>query len=394
MKKLNIHLITQLSGFPFDGAAASRITMIGKALDEVGCSFNVYTCNAIVNKFNTESSGFYENIRFVYLYGSINQNNSKIIRVFLTLKGLMKLIPIMNKMKPDNDVVYIYANLNVYNIIIMVLCKINHLKIVQEINEWYPDELKNKIEKKIIGGSILRWSDGAIVISKFIYNKVLLFNPRIKTLLLPVLADSLINSKINQICVDKKYFFWMGQVDGYIQDVLFIINAIGEVNKRSLITNFYICGDYSLNSEKIIKEEIKNLGLKDDQIRLLGYISESDLNQYINGAFGFIIPLWNNDRSKARFPTKIAFFMSAGKPIITCQIGEPGLLLKDFENVLFYNPGDIIDLSNKIELLLKDKKLYNLLSGNSVKFANEVFNYKVYSSKLKSFFYEVIKKER
>ncbi|MBK6285945.1 MAG: glycosyltransferase [Draconibacterium sp.] len=290
------------------------------------------------------------------------------------------------KFSKNDDIVYSYNHGNLFNVYIILLCKLFNIKLVQEINEWYHNDLNRKLEKRIIEGPLVKKSNGAFVISETIEKKALAINPNLKLLKIPVLEDfsRSWNVEVEQKA-SEKYCFWMGDVDGYQNDVFFILKACSEVNRMGIPLHFNISGPCNNDTLNRIKEIANQFDYPPHFIKLLGYISEEELNTYCNNAFLFVVPLWDDERSKSRFPTKIASFMRASKPIITCNIGEISNLLTDMVNVLYYQEGDFKDLALKIKRLFDDNELYERISNESYSFASKYFNYLSYSNKIKLF---------
>lgn len=385
---MRINLITDLSGFPNGTATAKRINLLGKSLLSSGFVFKVFTNGIQFDPYNTKIEGYVDEIFFEYLHKKyITKKLSKSTKIWFYLIGCVNLFGVFRKFDRRNDIVYSYNHGNLFNVYIILLCKLFKIKLVQEINEWFHNDLNKGLEKRIMEGPLIKQSNGAIVISDAIKRNVLKINPNIKLLKIPVLEDfSQTKFDGNQIKNTEKYCFWMGDVNGYQKDVLFIIKACGEVYKSGLAINFYVSGPYSNITLSRIEEVANQYNFPIQNIKMLGYISEVALNEYCRNAFLFIVPLWNDERSKSRFPTKIATFMQVGKPVISCNIGEIANLLTDSQNVLLYSEGDHFDLAKKIVRLFDDQDLYEKLAKESYDFASKHFNYLSYSENLKLFF--------
>jgi glycosyltransferase involved in cell wall biosynthesis len=388
---LRIHLITYLSGFPFGTAAANRIYMMGKAIMESGNEFRVYTNNIFSDDLNEETNGIYKGIPFRNLHGNTRPIKSRIIRSLLFLKGFIRFLLIIRKFDPENDIIYIYAHGfgSFFTMLLLLICKISGLKTVQEINEWYHNDLNKHIEKIFVEGPILKLSTGAIVISENINGKVKSINPEIETLVIPVLGEPFCYEN-NHETDFSPYCFWMGLADTYLNDILLIIQACAKTWKKGYPIKLIICGPYKNSTLKKIENELISNGYPGTNIKMTGYVDDQSLIKYYLNAYCFIIPLWNTERSSSRFPTKMAAFMFSQKPLITCKIGEPGNILLNDENVLFFEPGDPDSLSGKIDKLFTDKALYDKLGQNASEFANQNFHYSNYSAKLNMFFKKLI----
>jgi glycosyltransferase involved in cell wall biosynthesis len=295
-------------------------------------------------------------------------------------------------MKPKQDIVYIYAHGYgfIFNLLVLFMCRRFKIKVVQEINEWYHNDIGLKIDKYFTEGPILKLSTGAIAISENIDSILSKINSNLKTIVIPVLGEPFIEEQSTIDINIARYCFWMGLVDGYIEDIIFIIKACGIAYQKGHRFTFVISGSYSLESMDRIFIEASLSGFPEKNIRLLGYISDAEMKNYCLNAYFYIIPLWETERSASRFATKMAIFMFCGKPLISCKIGAPGKLLNDGENVLFYQPGNMNDLSEKITNLLEDKKLYDKLCVNAYNFAMRNFFYKNYATALRDFFENIV----
>jgi glycosyltransferase involved in cell wall biosynthesis len=382
---MKVNLITIQSGFPFGTANAKRINLLGKAIIASGNSFRVFTNSIEFNKFNSMLKGDHEGIPFEYLHQrQIKSGLSKSLKISYFFTGIFRLIGILKNLDKNNDVVYSYNHGTLFNYYLIVLCKFFRLKLIQEINEWYHNDLNRKLERYIVEGPLVKKSDAAVVISETIERRVLEINPNLKVLQIPVLEDfSKSTLKYETVGSTTKYCFWMGDVIGYLHDVLFITKALGEVYKTGVSLEFFISGPSNDESLSQVVETAIQFGFPAENIKLLGYLDEVELNRYCRDAYFFVVPLWDDERSKSRFPTKIASFMQAGKPVISCRLGEISNLLTDRENILFYKEGNYIDLADKIGELVEDKDLYDKISTNSSQFAIEKFNYMSYKNELK-----------
>src|SRR5690606_1357865 len=107
---------------------------------------------------------------------------------------------IFRKFDKKIDIVYSYNHGNLFNVYIIFLCKLFKIRLVQEINEWFHNDLNKKLEKRIMEGPLVKHCDGAIVISDAIKKNVLKINSNIKLLKIPILEDfSLTNFDENHI---------------------------------------------------------------------------------------------------------------------------------------------------------------------------------------------------
>jgi glycosyltransferase involved in cell wall biosynthesis len=96
--------------------------------------------------------------------------------------------------------------------------------------------------------------------------------------------------------------------------------------------------------ENELRQAVREQALERN-IKLLGYVSQAELDGLMLNAEGLMAPLNDTIADRARCPSKIPMYMMAGRPIITCKIGEAWEYLR--ESGRYYVPGDVGSLTNQ-----------------------------------------------
>ncbi|RYE40437.1 MAG: glycosyltransferase, partial [Sphingobacteriales bacterium] len=351
-RQVQIICLCPAIGFPFGQAATNRISLIGKAVVEGGGNFSVWHYGTSPNELNKEKNGNWNGINFSYLCGRVKRPSNKLQRLFVHFIGIAKLFYklILLSTWKQRPIVYMDLQGNGLNIPITLLCKILSLKTVQEVNEWWPEVRgRSRIISFQYRHIMFRYSAGSFVISKEIEHRILTstsYNKTHQLFFLPVLAEP-VHFRRNDLQQSARgtYIFWCGMVDGYIKDVLFIIDAFSVLLKKDATIKLIIGGKYTARSEQTLIERLAHLSIPVENFILTGYISEEQLLEYIHMASVLVAPMWNDVRSSTRFPTKLGMFAFSGRPIVTSPVGELTEYFMDEENCLFYEASDSISLS-------------------------------------------------
>jgi glycosyltransferase involved in cell wall biosynthesis len=141
------------------------------------------------------------------------------------------------------------------------------------------------------------------------------------------------------------------QPGGYL---LYFGRLSREKGVRTLITAFqnlrtpgiplYIAGD---GPERKDVEQIASQR-KNNEIKFMGYLTTEPLRKAIDSARAIILPSeWYENA-----PMAILESFSRGKPVIGANIGGIPELIDDGVNGYLFEPGNAIDLRNKLELFL------------------------------------------
>lgn len=146
-----------------------------------------------------------------------------------------------------------------------------------------------------------------------------------------------------------------------------IIKSIKILKDRGIFINAKFVGQSFHGGIDRLKEFSKNLGVE-DQIEYMGYLTRPELDDFLSHADIFVMP------TKAEgLPRVIIEAMAKGLPAITSPVsGNPELVSNHF----LVNYDDVYTLADRIEELIKDKKLYELTSKenfmNSLKYEASV----------------------
>ncbi len=397
---INVNCICDGISFPFGEATNQRIIMIGKAILLKGNSFRVFVnCKRPRNPLNTNRSGVYENIPFQHLNTSLEIGLPKWKNAIdYYIVGFYNAFKVVRSLGRDkNNIIYLYSQGSLFNAYISFLAFLFKVPVVQEVNEW-PEDL-DKFENFVYESVMFRWAKGAISISDTITAKINKYKPqgkKINMMLMPILADKNawakknlngnghVNGHVNGSI--NKTFLWCGQVDGYLRDVLLILKAYAKFNAVTPGYKIVICGKYKTSTEAAINKTMAELNLSRDNVVLTGYLSDEMLFEQCKTATGLISPLWNDQRSSARFPTKIASYLFASRPVLTCKMGETGKYLVDKENALFFEPGDYVGLSGLMEFCINEKAIADTIGKQGSALAEAQFDFRRHADRLNDFF--------
>lgn len=392
---MTVNCICDGISFPHGEATNNRIMMIGKAIALNGNEFKVFVnCKRNRNPLNKNVKGVFENISFRHLNQSLEMRlplwRNAIGYYLIGFFNAFMLIRSLNRIK--GNIIHLYSHGTFFNAFVSFFAHVYNVPVVQEVNEW-TEEVDGDFWTSIIYKWVMfRWANGAIVISDHITSQIKEHqNPEKETELIrvPVLADKE-DWQEEKIRINKS-FVWCGLIDGYIKDVLFMIKAFSFLSTQYPEHRLIICGKYKPETEIRIKGFMANLNMDFRSVVLTGYISNTQLFKYCKSATALLSPLWDDQRSIARFPTKIASFLLSSRPVITCDIGEVGKMLSHNKNALFFEPGNKKDLAKKMELLITQSETANQIGKQGQIFAEEHFDYRAYGHKLNEFFSLILK---
>jgi len=142
---------------------------------------------------------------------------------------------------------------------------------------------------------------------------------------------------------------------GYFDSVTWLIRCCAIAFKRVEGLKLVLVGSLTDSLRLRLLGEIRAAGLPEDRVIPTGYVSRQELWTLYAGAVALLAPLDSSERSRARFPWKIAEYLAAGRPVITNGVGEIPRYFTDGENALVARPDDEEDFASKIELVAKNR---------------------------------------
>jgi len=373
-------------GFPSGPATANRILYIGQSFVEGGIPFTVWHYGLSPTKFNTHVKGEINGIRYEYLSGKSFSTGNRLTRNLWNLKGILVLFyRLLFKLAFKKNVrLYLFLHGHFLNSIIPVVSRLVNIRVIQEINEWWPD-IRSKMSDRIAYKSTMfKWSNGAIVISDYIQKKI--ENKRkdadFKTIRIPVLAEPGITVNGYTKNNGLPYLFWCGSVNAYQEDVEFLLRGFAKLlhqHPEQVTLKLIIAGGINESVKKKFVDLGEELNLDAGNVLFKGFVSDEELHALIHHAQIQLLPLWNDERSKTRFPTKMASYAFSGRPVLAGKVGEIVPLFTDSLNIKYYEPGNLDDFVSALNTLLKKPEMADQIGKNAMEVAKANFDYRVYA---------------
>lgn len=144
----------------------------------------------------------------------------------------------------------------------------------------------------------------------------------------------------------------------------YFVEAARILKSRGLNFKFLIAG--TGDTEEAIREQIKSENLE-DRVKLLGFVSDMEplmnvMDVQVNCSFG----------TEA---TSLALLegMSLGKPAVVTDFGGNPGVIKDGENGYLIPTHNSELLADRLEVLFKDKVIYDKISDSAIKIYNKTF---------------------
>lgn len=146
-----------------------------------------------------------------------------------------------------------------------------------------------------------------------------------------------------------------------------VISALVNIKKKKGITyRVKIVGDPT--KDKILWEKMEPLlgQIGVENYCITGRYKYNELKSHLDDVKVGVIPLLNLEKFRNNMATKQFEFMAAGMSIVASDL-PPQRIFLDESTTVFYEPGNVDQLAEKIDSLLKDKAKLQLMSNNARK---------------------------
>lgn len=265
--------------------------------------------------------------------------------------------------------------------LIYLLCKKYKISVIVHLHgskfkKWY-DLCNNKTRLKI--RKFLREVSAVIVLGDN-WNKVIKkIEPNTRTLILS-----------NTVKVSRKRVEWRSPFNIIYLGVLIkrkgifdLLAAISKVKNDGFEKiNCIIAG--SGKEEKKLKERVSELNLE-DCVTFTGWIAGENKKKLLLKSQMMILPSYNEG-----LPISILEAISVGMPVIATKVGDISSAVIDGKNGFLFVPGDVNKLTEDIETIIQNKKLYSKMVTYSKKIAVDNFSDSQYFTRICDLYKSVI----
>ncbi len=125
--------------------------------------------------------------------------------------------------------------------------------------------------------------------------------------------------------------------------------------------------------------------LHEGRILALGYLPRDRLLAEYDKAAALLIPLHDDARSRARFPSKVGEYLAAARPVVTTDVGEVSTYLTDGETAFVASALDVGAFAAKISEVLSDPDRAARVGSAGRHVAEMSFDYALYGRPLRAF---------
>lgn len=386
--RLHIGVLTGRTPYPNGMAATQRIHLMARAMAEAGAAVNVWVggLDGWAEARNRDASGGKDKIPYEYLLGKTQASNHKLRRIIdrFMLAWVARRRMTAAARGQVLDGLYFYtpcSKLDFERLVVRTQAKKMKFPVVIDLCErpWTLRSKKSLGERLV---SPLWGANGVICISQFLMNWVRQENKRtgrnVHHLHVPILTDT---NEIEPAAHPPtcKTVLFSGS-PAYEETLRFLLAAMEVVWATHADCQLVITGGATVDT---LEPAEKGRG---GRIRCTGFVERKALLREYSAASVLAIPLFDDVRSHARFPTKLGEYLASGRPVVTNRVGEIPQFLEDGVSACVTEPGDTAAFGRAICRILDDPGSAQIMGRSGRHVAERHFHYANYSTKLCEFF--------
>ncbi len=161
------------------------------------------------------------------------------------------------------------------------------------------------------------------------------FRVRHPILRVPLLADPEDWADTDVFKATRPYAVLCADFDSYPEDARFAIRALATIPKLDL----HLVGKAEFRRDELLALAAR-CGSSERLVLEDQFVSDAALRARYRGARVLLAPLRDDDRSRARFPSKVADYLLSGRPVVSNTVGEVATYLQDGWSAFLAPPGD------------------------------------------------------
>ncbi len=380
------------AGFPIGLAGIQRMTLMGRALINAGCSVSVVNRIWAWNKdLKTDygKEGVHEGIHYMFTVESPFRPEGFFNRKFQRFMGLWNEFFYLKKLKNEgriDAVILSTMNFNdslrykIYSKVIGFPIAVNLVEMASALER--RSSLTLKIHNWLMENWLLKRLDGAMPISDNLcafYKEIAPSKPIMKV---PVICDYDSFSKIKKNTTES-YFLYCASIS-FMEVTEFVLKAYELMKNNEQIKLRLLIGGKDKTKIKRLQEEIA-LRFPNENVELFSNVPYQVLMELFTNAKALLIPLRHTLEDTARFPHKIGEYLATGNPIITTGVGEINTYFNDALNALISDEYDAEKFAAKMDYVVEnsDEVIQIGLQGKSLGLKN--FHFDNYGTRIKHF---------
>lgn len=388
-RALSVVIVGAWMRFPHGMADTSRARLLAQALHEAGARVRVL-CLQVSERpphvENKELRGLWRGVPYEYATWTTVRHESFVLRRLVAAwgwaHGAFRLIQLQRHGHLDVAYLWFWApRPSVQRYVMLALLHMLRVPVVAELNElpWSFSEGLAIWGRRL---SPLRGVTGVVSISAFLTDWALAEAPRgrVRVIEVPIVVD--VNEQSPAQYPEGDPIVVFAGSPAYDETIRFIYAAMKRVWMDVPQCRLVVTGTSPSDTSAtwLFKE---SGGLASDvRVTLTGYLARSDLLQLYGRAHALLIPLFDDDRSRARFPTKIGEYLAAARPVVTTAVGETTRYFEDNVNAVVCSPGDSALYGDRIVALLRNPELAASIGRRGRALATARFHYASHSEAL------------
>lgn len=178
----------------------------------------------------------------------------------------------------------------------------------------------------------------------------------------------------------------LGYLANFHTDERLLLEAFGEVCSQRPEVHLLAVGSDFEKSDPELHERIKG------RVHHVGRRPFSMIGSYLASADVLLLPLSDVLLNRARYPHKLSDYVAAGRPIVACEVGETGRLLRRF-GLGKLTPPTPGDFARGILEMLDRREQWQALGEQTRRGAEEHFNWDTMAERLFGFLGEKLRLE-
>jgi glycosyltransferase involved in cell wall biosynthesis len=387
-KQLQLGVLTGRTPYPQGLAATERIHLVARAMAEAGAKVRVWVdgLDRPPNIRNRQVAGERDGIAFEYLLGKTRESTHLLRLMFDRFAMAWAARRRMDGAARGGalDGLYFYTSavkLDFERFVVRAQARKHGFPVVLDLCEapWTLRPGSRLMERRI---SPLWGVNGVVCISRFLEDWVRQENRRtgreVRQLSVPILVD--VNEFTPAEAPPRGKTVLFAGSPAYGETLRYLLAAMEVVWQRHADCSLVITGGATAAT-------LGALAKRDGgRIRYAGYLERRALLEEYSASSVLAVPLFDDVRSHARFPTKIAEYLASGRPVVTNRVGEIPRFLEDGVSAQVPPPGDAAAFAAGISRLLDDPAEGQAMGRRGRQVAERHFHYANYGAKLCEFF--------